>query len=53
MGPLPYDPHPLPVPPALLGESPFWHPSEQALYWCDIPGFTLHRYRPADHVHRR
>jgi sugar lactone lactonase YvrE len=21
-----------------LGESPFWHPQEQALYWADIPG---------------
>ena len=21
-----------------LGESPFWHPLEQALYWVDIPG---------------
>jgi sugar lactone lactonase YvrE len=28
----------LPAPPALLGESPFWHPDEAALYWCDIPG---------------
>lgn len=22
----------------LLGESPFWHPQEQTLYWVDIPG---------------
>ena len=22
----------------LLGESPFWHPLEQTLYWVDIPG---------------
>jgi sugar lactone lactonase YvrE len=21
-----------------LGESPFWHPTEQTLYWVDIPG---------------
>lgn len=21
-----------------LGESPFWHPAEQTLYWVDIPG---------------
>ncbi len=21
-----------------LGESPFWHPQEQSLYWVDIPG---------------
>lgn len=29
---------PLPGAPSLLGESPFWHPHEAALYWCDIPG---------------
>lgn len=33
--------------PALLGESPFWHPDEQALYYCDIPGRRLHRHDPA------
>jgi sugar lactone lactonase YvrE len=32
---------------ALLGESPFWHPNEQALYYCDIPGHTLQRFKPA------
>ena len=32
--------------PALLGESPFWHAAEQALYYCDIPGRTLHRFEP-------
>lgn len=37
----------LPVPPALLGESPFWHPDEAALYWCDIAGHALHRWQPA------
>ena len=26
-----------------LGESPFWHPDEQLLYWVDIPGRKLHR----------
>ena len=26
-----------------LGESPFWHPSEQMLYWVDIPGKHIHR----------
>lgn len=41
----------LPVPPALLGESPFWHPEEAALYWCDIPGRALHRWAPATAVH--
>ena len=35
----------LPVPPSQLGESPFWHPDEGALYWCDIPGKALHRWR--------
>lgn len=33
--------------PCLLGESPMWHPQEQALYWCDIPGRRLHRLDPA------
>jgi len=32
--------------PCGLGESPFWHPREQALYWCDIPGRRLHRHDP-------
>ena len=34
-------------PPSLLGESPMWHPREQVLYWCDIPGKRLHRLDPA------
>ena len=34
------------APAALLGESPFWHPAEQALYWCDIPGKALNRFTP-------
>ena len=29
--------------PCALGESPFWHPTEQQLYWVDIPGQQLHR----------
>jgi len=41
----------LPVPPALLGESPFWHPDEAALYWCDIPGKKLHRWAPTTAAH--
>jgi len=28
-----------------LGESPFWHPHEQSLYWVDIPGRALLRTR--------
>ncbi len=34
----------LPAPACRLGESPFWHPDEGALYWCDIPGQALHRW---------
>ncbi|MFT4267320.1 MAG: SMP-30/gluconolactonase/LRE family protein [Xenophilus sp.] len=30
-----------------LGESPFWHPAEGALYWVDIPGRALLRTRGA------
>lgn len=26
-----------------LGESPFWHPDEQTLYWLDIPGRKILR----------
>ncbi len=44
---------PLPVPACLLGESPFWHPDEQALYWLDIPGRALHRWQPEAQAHRR
>jgi sugar lactone lactonase YvrE len=40
------------VPPSLLGESPLWHPAEQVLYWCDIPGRTLHRFDPRSAAHR-
>ena len=32
--------------PSLLGESPFWHPGEQVLYYCDIPGRKLQRFNP-------
>ncbi len=42
----------LPVAPSLLGESPFWHPDEAALYWCDIPGKAVHRWHPASAHHR-
>ena len=33
--------------PALLGESPMWHPREQCLYYCDVPGRRLQRFDPA------
>ena len=29
--------------PSALGESPFWHPHEQMLYWGDIPGQKILR----------
>ncbi len=42
----------LPLPPSLLGESPFWHPDEAALYWCDIPGKKLNRWHPGSTAHK-
>ena len=41
----------LPVLPSLLGESPFWHPDEAALYWCDIAGRQLNRWHPGSAQH--
>ena len=32
--------------PSELGESPFWHPHEQMLYWVDIAGFKINRMNP-------
>lgn len=43
----------VPVPPSVLGESPFWHPEEAALYWCDIPGKALNRWHAASGQHRQ
>ena len=43
---------PLPVEPSVLGESPLWHPHEQVLYWCDIPGRRLNRYDTALKQHQ-
>lgn len=34
--------------PALLGESPLWHPTEQCLYYVDIPGKALLRLRDGE-----
>jgi sugar lactone lactonase YvrE len=34
------------APRAELGESPFWHPLEQCLYYCDIAGRRLLRFDP-------
>jgi sugar lactone lactonase YvrE len=45
---------PLPgVAPSVLGESPLWHPAEQVLYWCDIPGHALNRFDPKTGAHRQ
>ncbi len=33
------------------GESPAWSAREQALYWVDITGPSVHRWRPADGEH--
>jgi sugar lactone lactonase YvrE len=30
------------------GEGAVWHETEQALYWCDINRFLIHRYEPKD-----
>ncbi len=32
---------------AALGECPLWSDTEQALYWVDISGRTIHRFNPA------
>ena len=42
---------PLPVPASIGGESPFWHPREQALYWVDIPGHKLNRVATVTEKH--
>ena len=36
---------------ATLGEGPFWHTSEQRVYWVDIEGQALHRWHPATDAH--
>lgn len=35
-----------------LGEGPVWHPTEQALYWVDIPNGLFHRWNPRTGEHR-
>lgn len=35
-----------------LAESPFWHPADNSLFWCDIDGQALCRYRPGEPVTR-
>lgn len=34
-----------------LGESPFWHPGEQRLYWVDIDGRRVRRWHPGSDAH--
>jgi sugar lactone lactonase YvrE len=29
----------------IVGESPLWHPEHECVYWTDINGFKIHRYR--------
>ena len=36
--------------PCMLGESPFWHPHEQRLYWVDIAGRKILRTQPGQDV---
>jgi sugar lactone lactonase YvrE len=33
---------------AIVGESPVWCPRAKALFWVDITGQKIHRFRPAD-----
>lgn len=35
-----------------LGECPLWSVRENALYWVDIKGRTLHRFHPSRNEHR-
>jgi sugar lactone lactonase YvrE len=32
----------------VVGESPLWHPAHNAVYWTDINGFRIRRYRLPD-----
>jgi D-xylono/L-arabinono-1,4-lactonase len=35
------------------GEGPIWHPTEQKVYWADIPNGRLFRYDPATGKHEQ
>ena len=37
----------------VTGEGPLWHPSEQRVYWTDIPQGRLFRYDPASGKHEQ
>jgi sugar lactone lactonase YvrE len=39
--------------PCQTGESPFWHPEEQALYWVDVAARCLYRLDPSSGASRR
>jgi sugar lactone lactonase YvrE len=39
--------------PDALGESPFWHPTEQRLYWVDIHGRRVRRFDPSAGRHEQ
>jgi D-xylono/L-arabinono-1,4-lactonase len=36
-----------------IGENPLWHPSEEMLYWTDIPTGRMFRYDPRRKEHRQ
>lgn len=46
-----FEASPIDAPASQLGESPFWHPDEAVLYWCDIPGKRLNRFSPGSGRH--
>ncbi|MCC6823665.1 MAG: SMP-30/gluconolactonase/LRE family protein [Verrucomicrobia subdivision 3 bacterium] len=37
--------------PCVIGEGPLWHPTEQRVYWTDIPEGRMFRYDPATGQH--
>lgn len=43
----------LPIAPSELGESPFWHPLEKRLYWCDITGKMVRAWHPESGTEQR
>src|SRR5690606_40390823 len=37
----------------VTGEGPLWHPTEQRLYWADIPTGRMFRYDPKTGQHEQ
>ena len=37
----------------MIGEGPLWHPTEQLVYWTDIPEGRMFRYDPATGQHEQ